>query len=63
MKISALICVLGLWSAADAADDLQAQVEQARLLLEQHADAQGACTMPCKRWSTLRSAARGPLRP
>ncbi len=42
MKISALICVLGLWSAADAADDLQAQVEQARLLLER--DAQGACT-------------------
>ena len=50
MKISALICVLGLWSAADAADDLQAQdfgelsraVEQARLLLER--DVQGACT-------------------
>jgi len=45
MKISALICVLGLWSATDAtdaADDLQAQVEQARLLLEH--DAQAACT-------------------
>ena len=42
MKISALICVLGLWSAADATDDLQAQVEQAHLLLEH--DAQGACT-------------------
>lgn len=56
MKIFALICVLGLWSAADATDaadapnDLPAQdfgelsraVEQARLLLEH--DAQGACT-------------------
>ncbi|MDE2808228.1 MAG: tetratricopeptide repeat protein [Gemmatimonadota bacterium] len=46
MKLSALICVLGLWSTADAtdaADDLQAQVEQARLLLEH--DAQAACTI------------------
>ena len=50
MKIPILICALGLWSAAAAAADpvsstgqaLQAQVEQARLLLER--DAQGACT-------------------
>ena len=42
MKIPALICALGLWSSAYAADDLQAQVEQARLLLEH--DAQAACT-------------------
>ena len=50
MKIPALICSLGLWSTATVADDpvsstgqaLQAQVEQARLLLER--DAQGACT-------------------
>ncbi len=42
MKIPALICALGLCSAAPAAADLQAQVEQARLLLER--DAQGACT-------------------
>ena len=41
MKIPALIYALGLWSAAAAADDLQLQVEQARLLLEH--DAQGAC--------------------
>lgn len=44
MKIPVLIGVLGLWSAAYAAADLQARVEQARLLLERHADAQGACT-------------------
>ena len=43
MNILVLIGVLGLWSAAHAAADLQAQVEQARLLLERHADAQGAC--------------------
>ena len=43
MKIPALICVLALWSAASATADLQAHVEQARLLLERHADAQGAC--------------------
>ena len=42
MKIPALICALGLWSATYATADLQAQVEQARLLLEH--DAQGACT-------------------
>lgn len=42
MKISVLICALGLCSAADAAADLQAQVEQAHLLLER--DPQGACT-------------------
>ena len=41
MKIPALICALGLCSTAAAAD-LQAQVEQAHLLLEH--DAQGACT-------------------
>ena len=43
MKTLAFICALGLWSAAEAADDLQAQVEHARLLLEHHADAEGAC--------------------
>ena len=42
MKIPALICALGLWSASAAVADLQAQVEQARLLLEH--DAQAACT-------------------
>ena len=42
MKIPTLICTLGLWSATAATADLQAQVEQARLLLEH--DAQGACT-------------------
>ena len=42
MKISILIGVFGLCSAAAAAADLQAQVEQARLLLEH--DAQGAYT-------------------
>ena len=58
MKIPALICALGLWSATAA--DLQAQdfdktsassveslsraVEQAHLLLEQYADAQAACS-------------------
>ena len=42
MKIPALICALGLWSAAAAATNLQAQVEQAHLLLEH--DPQGACT-------------------
>ena len=58
MKISVLIGILGLWSAADAAADLQAQdfdetsassveslsraVEQAHLLLEH--DAQAACS-------------------
>ncbi len=42
MKIPVLICTLGLWSAAAATTDLQAQVEQARLLLEH--DAQAACT-------------------
>lgn len=44
MKIPVFVCILGLWSAAYAAADLQARVEQARLLLERHADAQGACT-------------------
>jgi tetratricopeptide (TPR) repeat protein len=43
MKIPALICVLGLWSTAAATTDLQAQVEQARLLLEH--DVKGACTV------------------
>ena len=43
MRIPALICVLGLWSATVAAADLQAQVEQARLLLEH--DVKGACTV------------------
>ncbi|MCY3791572.1 MAG: tetratricopeptide repeat protein [Gemmatimonadetes bacterium] len=42
MKIPALICALGLWSASAATADLQAQVEQARLLLEH--DAQAACS-------------------
>ncbi|MCY4604732.1 MAG: tetratricopeptide repeat protein [Gemmatimonadetes bacterium] len=50
MKISALICVLGLWNATAATADQQAQdfgelsraVEQARLLLEN--DTQAACT-------------------
>ena len=39
MNIPVLIGVLGLWSAAHAAADLQAHQ-----LLERHADAQGACT-------------------
>ena len=42
MKISVLIGILGLWSAASATVNLQAQVEQAHLLLEH--DAQTACT-------------------
>ena len=42
MKIPALIGALVLWSASYATADLQAQVEQARLLLER--DAQAACT-------------------
>ena len=42
MKIAALICVLGLWSTTSATVNLQAQVEQAHLLLEH--DAQTACT-------------------
>ncbi|MDE2737536.1 MAG: tetratricopeptide repeat protein [Gemmatimonadota bacterium] len=50
MRIPALICTLGLWSATAATADpvsstgqaLQAQVEQARLLLEH--DAQAACS-------------------
>lgn len=44
MKIPVFVCILGLWSAAYATADLQARVEQAHLLLERHADAQGACT-------------------
>ena len=55
MKLSALICVLGLWSAATAADDLQAQVEQAHLLLEH--DAQAACTVL---QAVLEAPQRGP---
>ena len=53
MKIPVLICVLGLWSTAAATADLQAQVEQARLLLEH--DAQAACT-------ALRSVVEAPQR-
>ena len=53
MRIPALICALGLWSAAYATANLQAQVEQARLLLEH--DAQAAC-------STLQSVVEAPQR-
>ena len=42
MKIPALTCALVLWVATATVADLQAQIEQARLLLEH--DAQGACT-------------------
>lgn len=55
MKIPVFVCILGLWSAAYAAADLQARVEQARLLLERHADAQGACT-------TLQAVVEAPQR-
>ena len=44
MKIPVFVCILGLWSATSATADLQARVEHAHLLLERHADAQGACT-------------------
>ena len=53
MRIPALICALGLWSATAATANLQAQVEQARLLLER--DAQAAC-------STLQSVIEAPQR-
>ena len=61
MKIPILICALGLWSASAATADpvsstgqaLQAQVEQARLLLEH--DAQAAC-------SALQSVVEAPQR-
>ena len=43
MKIPTLICALVLWSSTTATADLQAQVEQARLLLERNA--QAACTV------------------
>ena len=43
MKIPTLIGTLILWNATTASADLQAQVEQARLLLEH--DAQAACTV------------------
>lgn len=43
MKIPVLTCALALWSAAYATADLPAHIEQTRLLLEGHADAQGAC--------------------
>ncbi len=42
MKITVLICALGLWCATVATADLPTQVEQARLLLKH--DARGACS-------------------